>query len=97
MLRLKKNVTINGIEVRVIKRTSPVALGEYYNGRRYEVTRIYVRPRFEDAFWRYSSPEQEGLSHNAEFREDGSKQFNYLEDAEAYFKKLTFALNEIPE
>ena len=97
MQRLKTNLRINGLQATLIRRTASIALVVYYNGRRYEVTRIYVRPKFYDPFWFYHSPEQEGLSNNSEFREDGSKQFNQLKDAEAYFRKLTDSLNETPE
>ena len=97
MQKLKTNLRINGLQATLIKRTASIALVEYYNGRRYAVTRIYVRPKYYDPFWFYHSPEKEGLSNYSEFREDGSKQFNHLEDAEAYFMKLTHNLNEVPE
>lgn len=89
MLRLSKHMIINGMPYELIKRSDTWAIFSVQGGRRYEVLKIYVLPRYYDRVWWQSFPERETVSGNGQFLRDGSKFFSSLEHAEAYFEKIS--------
>jgi len=82
-------MNINGLPSELIKRTETWALFSIQEGRRYEVLRIYVLPKYYDRVWWHNFPEREAVSGDGQFMRDGSKFFSSLEQAEAYFKKIS--------
>lgn len=50
MLRLPEQISINGTDYDLIKRIKQVALYSINGGRCYEVSRINIRPKMDDAF-----------------------------------------------
>jgi len=85
---------VNGADYELIKRSEKVALFSINGGRYYEVTRIYIRPKYYDAYWFHHFPTREDISGNGkEYNSDGSKRFSRLEDALVYFEKLNLEIN----
>lgn len=84
--RLPDKMIYNGQEYTLLKRTETVALFSIDGGFRFEVSRIYILPPvyFEYVYY----PFRETISDNNQFGRDGSKYFNTLEQAMAYFEKL---------
>jgi hypothetical protein len=80
---------INGDDYELLKRTEKLALFSINDGRRYEVTRVYIKPKGYDPVWWVHYPEREVISANGDqFNKDGSRFFFKLEDAMWYFEKL---------
>jgi hypothetical protein len=70
-----------------------VALFSINYSRRYEVTRIYIKPAEDDPFLWVHIPEREVISANGnQFNKDGSRFFARKEDALWYFDKLNETL-----
>jgi hypothetical protein len=91
---LDENFDFNGNDYKLIKRTKLVGLYSINDGRRYEVCRIYIKRKSYDPYWWSHAPEQELISANGRFAKDGSKLFNNLEGAMAYFEKLSQELQD---
>jgi len=94
MIRLGKHMTINGLSCELIKRSDTWAVFSVQGGRRYEVLKIYVLPKYYDRVWWQNFTDRESVSGVGQFMRDGSKFFSSLEQAEAYFDKISTGLQD---